>query len=149
MGKRTYFFVFLTIIVSISLLAFACSKKQDANKPVPPADSNTSSESDIPAPQEPPLPEGITTETPADSNKPELTKAEADNQTPPGLISAIAYSDRPCVLIGDQLLFEGDTIRGVKVIKISEGAVEFEKNGTRWTQQAGETPPSYWADPNS
>jgi type II secretory pathway component PulC len=89
------------------------------------------------------------TETEADSNEPELPKAEADNPTPPGLIIAIAYSDSPSVLIGKELLSEGDTIRGVKVVKINRDTVEFEKDGHRWTQQAGETPNSYWSDPNS
>ncbi len=148
MGKRTYFFGFLTITLLISLLAFACSKKQDADKPAQPPDSNTSSESNNLPPQEFPLTEGRITQPQADRETPELTKGEADNQAPPGLITAIAYSDRPSILIGDELLSEGDTIRGVKVVKINRAAVEFEKNGNRWTQEAGETPNSYWADPN-
>ncbi len=148
MGKRTSFIAFLTLIVSISLLAFACSKKQDANKPAQPADSNTSSESNSLPPQESPLPEGMKTETEADSNKPELTKGEADIQTPPGLIKAIAYRGRPSVLIGDNILYEGDTIQGVKVLKINRATVEFEKNGHRWTQEVGEFPSSYWSEPN-
>ncbi len=160
MSKRTSFVGFLTLTLSISLLALACSKKQDANEPPPPPDNNTSSESnspgtntssepECPAPQEPPSAGRITEQNVADSNKPELTKTEPDYQTPAGLILAIAYSNRPAVLIEDQLLSEGDTIRGVKVIKISEGIVEFEKDGQRWTQQAGETPPAHWSDPNS
>jgi hypothetical protein len=91
----------------------------------------------------------ITAQTEANSPEPELTKAEPASPATPGLILAIAYSDKPAVLIGDALLSEGDTIRGVKVIKINRETVEFEKNGSRWTQQAGETPPVYWADPNS
>ncbi len=149
MGKRTSFISFLTITLLISLLAFACGKKQDANKPAQPADSNTSSESNSLPSQVPPLPEGMKTETEADTNKPELTKGEADIQTPPGLIKAIAYRGRPSVLIGDSILYEGDTIQGVKVLKINRATVEFEKDGHRWTQEVGETPASYWADPNS
>jgi hypothetical protein len=149
MGKRTSFVGFLTLIVLISLLALACSKKQDADKPAQPPDSNTSSESDSLPPQESPLAGRITTQTEAGSNEPELTKGQVYNQAPPGLIIAIAYSDSPSVLIGKELLSEGDTIRGVKVVKINRDTVEFEKDGARWTQQAGETPASYWSDPNS
>ena len=168
MSKRTSFIGFLTLTILISLLALACSKKQDANKPAEPADSNTSSESKIPEQNEPnaqcdsntppesespdsqesPLAGRITEQIEADSNKPELTEVKADKETPFGLITAIAYSDRPCVLVGAELLYEGDTLRGVKVVKINEGTVEFEKDGERWTQGAGETPNSYWAEPN-
>jgi hypothetical protein len=159
MGKRTYCLGFLTITLLIALLALACSKKPDADMPPQPSDSNTASESDIaplpadtnissesnepnsPAPLELPSAGRITAPTEADREKPY-------NPPPPGLIMAIAYSDKSSVLIEDALLSEGDTLRGVKVIKISEGLVEFEKNGSRWIQRAGDPPPPYWSDPN-
>ncbi len=143
MSKRTSFVGFLTVAVLISFFVFACSKKDDAAEPAEPADSNTTAESESPASQEVPAAEGVTEPNEADSNKPELTQGGADSEAPAGLIMAIAYSDRPSVLIGKELLYEGDTIRGVKVVKINEGTVEFEKNGERWTQEAGETLKSY------
>jgi hypothetical protein len=151
MGKRTSFLGFLTVIVLISLLALACSKKQDTDTPPPTPDSTDTSEYNEPntlVQQQPPLVETITAQPEADSNQPELPEIETYNQAPAGLISAIAYSDRPSVLIGEELLSEGDTLRGVKVIKISEGLVEFEKNGSRWIQRAGDPPPAYWSEPN-
>jgi hypothetical protein len=152
MGKRMSFAGFLTITVLICLLVLACTKKQDENQPPQPPDNTTTSEPNepnSPAPQEPPFADRITGEIETDSNEPELTEGQIDIPAPPGLILAIAYSDKPAVLIGKELLSEGDTIQGVKVIKIDRDIVEFEKNGRRWTQQAGETPPAYWADPNS
>ena len=152
MGKRTSFVAFLAVIISISLLAFACSKKKDTSQPPPPPAANTSSESEnpalpaeadassesnIPVSQEPPAAGRIT------------EQIEPADIALPGLILAIAYSDKPAVLIGKDLLSEGDSIQGIKVIKINRETVEFEKNGHRWTQQAGETPASYWSDPNS
>ena len=42
---------------------------------------------------------------------------------------------RPSAIIGDQIVVEGQMLRGVKVIKITPEAVEFEKDGNRWSQQ--------------
>jgi hypothetical protein len=151
MSKRTSFIGFLTVTVLVSLLVFACSKKDDANK----ADSNAPAETRSPAAQEAPLAEKVQTQASqsepnaqGDSNKPELTKGMAEKETPFGVILAIAYSDKSSVLIGAELLHEGDTLRGVKIVKINEGTVEFEKNGKRWTQEAGETPNISWTEPN-
>ncbi len=80
--------------------------------------------------------------------KPEFTNDKADRETPPGFITGILYSDRPSVLIGSEILHEGDTVQGVKVVKVNKGEIEFEKNGNRWTQKAGETLRNYWIEPN-
>jgi type II secretory pathway component PulC len=55
------------------------------------------------------------------------------------LIKGIVYSEgSPSVLIGSQILSEGDTIDGVTVIRIGEDRVEFGRNGWRWTQVVNE-----------
>jgi len=52
------------------------------------------------------------------------------------IIKGILYTeDNPSVVIGDQIVHEGEEIRGVTVLKISKDSVEFEMNGRRWTQK--------------
>lgn len=62
-----------------------------------------------------------------------------------GVVGAIVYAeDNPSVIIDSRLLKEGQTIHGVKIIKIHEAAVEFEKDSRRWTQKTGETADKFW-----
>ena len=69
------------------------------------------------------------------------TKREATH----GVVSGIAYvKDNPSVIIDSKLLKEGQTIHGVKIIKIHEAEVEFEKDGHRWTQKTGEMVVKFW-----
>ncbi len=52
------------------------------------------------------------------------------------IVKGILYSeDNPSAVIGNSIVHEGETIRGVSVIKISQDSVEFEMNGKRWTQK--------------
>jgi len=52
------------------------------------------------------------------------------------IVKGILYSeDNPSAVIGNSIVHEGETIRGVSVIKISKDSVEFEMNGKRWTQK--------------
>jgi len=52
------------------------------------------------------------------------------------IVKGILYSeDNPSAVIGNQIVHEGETIRGVSVIKIRKDSVEFEMNGKRWTQK--------------
>ena len=52
------------------------------------------------------------------------------------IVKGILYSeDNPSAVIGNSIVHEGETIRGVSVIKISTDSVEFEMNGKRWTQK--------------
>lgn len=69
------------------------------------------------------------------------TKREATH----GVIGGIVYTkDNPSAIIDSKLLKEGQTIHGVKIIKIHEAAVEFEKDSRRWTQKTGETADKFW-----
>ncbi|MGB2866414.1 MAG: tetratricopeptide repeat protein, partial [Sedimentisphaerales bacterium] len=62
-----------------------------------------------------------------------------------GLIRGIVSSeDSFTALIDTQAVREGDTIYGVKVVKIYVDKVEFEKNGRQWIQGLNETPSLQW-----
>ncbi len=43
-------------------------------------------------------------------------------------------SDRPAALIGNQMIREGGSVSGARVVKINQDSVEFEMNGTTWRQ---------------
>jgi len=63
----------------------------------------------------------------------------------PGRITAIISSDNSFgAMVGTEFVREGDTIDGIKIVKISKDKVEFEKNGKRWTQGWEETPGPEW-----
>ncbi len=52
------------------------------------------------------------------------------------IVKGILYTeDNPSAVIGNSIVHEGETIRGVSIIKISKDSVEFEMNGKRWTQK--------------
>ena len=52
------------------------------------------------------------------------------------IVKGILYTeDNPSAVIGNSIVHQGETIRGVSVIKISQDSVEFEMNGKRWTQK--------------
>ena len=71
--------------------------------------------------------------------KPKAGKADR------GLITAILYgAENSSVVIDDEILYEGDTIYGVKIVKIHADEVELAKNSTTWTQQIDESPPAVW-----
>jgi hypothetical protein len=54
-------------------------------------------------------------------------------------VSGIAYSQNHAIaFINAKMISEGGVIDGITVFKIHEDAVEFEKNGKRWTQKVGE-----------
>jgi hypothetical protein len=62
-----------------------------------------------------------------------------------GLIRGIVRGqDGNTALIDDQAVREGDSIYGATVVKIYPDKVEFEKNGTRWTQGLNELPGRQW-----
>jgi hypothetical protein len=51
------------------------------------------------------------------------------------MIRDIVYSkDKPSAVIGSQIVYVGDKINGITIVKIDRDSVEFEKNGDRWEQ---------------
>jgi len=51
-------------------------------------------------------------------------------------IKGILYSEEnPSVIIGIEILHEGDKVSGATIVKIYKDSVEFEMNGKKWTQK--------------
>lgn len=52
-----------------------------------------------------------------------------------GVVTGIMYDpENPCAIIGGEVVHEGETIGGYRVIKIHRDRVELEKNGKRVTE---------------
>lgn len=63
----------------------------------------------------------------------------------PRVVTGITYAEEdPSAVVGYDIVHEGDTIRGVKVVKIYRDKVEFEKDDKRWTQEVREKPNRAW-----
>jgi hypothetical protein len=75
----------------------------------------------------------------------QLTQAVSESKEPVleeegrwGLLASILYSARvSSVVIDGEILHEGDTIHGVKVVGINEDTVELAKDDERWQQKVG------------
>ena len=58
-----------------------------------------------------------------------------------GVVTGILYSeDNPSAVVDKDIVRQGDSIHGVKVVKIHKEQVEFEKAGKRWVQKVKEEP---------
>ena len=52
------------------------------------------------------------------------------------VVKGIVYSeDKPAVVIGTEIVREGDKVLGATIVKINKNSVEFEMNGKKWTQR--------------
>ena len=49
------------------------------------------------------------------------------------LTGILYFESEPMAVIGSKVVRQGDTIHGIKVIKIYKDKVEFEKDDRRWT----------------
>jgi type II secretory pathway component PulC len=72
---------------------------------------------------------------PVNTVQPETTKTETAKIEKLSIKGILYSKDNPSVVIGNQIVHEGEKIRDVTVIKISKDSVEFEKNGRRWIQK--------------
>jgi len=66
---------------------------------------------------------------------------ETTNETKPVIIKVkdIVYSaDKPSAFIGSKIVYVGDKVDGVTIVRIDRDRVEFEKNGKRWVQKMRE-----------
>jgi len=62
-----------------------------------------------------------------------------------GTVTGILSSDgAPLTIINGKVLSEGQSINGVKVIKISRDSVEFENAGSHWSQKVNDPPSTNW-----
>lgn len=64
-----------------------------------------------------------------------------------GTVKGILYTViDSSVMVDNQVLREGDTIYGIKIVKIYPKKVEFEKSGKRWVQRVCEYPNPAWEE---
>lgn len=62
--------------------------------------------------------------------------AAAQEQTNELIVKGILHSeDNPAVVIGAEIMREGDEVLGATIVKINKDNVEFEKDGKRWMQK--------------
>ncbi len=52
------------------------------------------------------------------------------------LVRGIVWSDdNPAAIIGTEIVYQGQTVHDVTVVKITRDSVEFERDGKKWTQK--------------
>jgi hypothetical protein len=61
-----------------------------------------------------------------------------------GVVGGIIYSDKPVAFVDNTVLHPGESIHGVKVLAINKDNVEFEREGSTWTQKVGEKLEEKW-----
>lgn len=62
-----------------------------------------------------------------------------------GVIKGIVYGKKKqSVMIDEKIVNQGETIHGVKVVKIYRDSVEFEKDGKVWKQKVREKAKEFW-----
>lgn len=72
-------------------------------------------------------------------------KKETSESPEPGVVTGITYAEEdPSAIVGYDIVHEGDTIHGVKVVKIYRDKVVFEKDSERWTQGVQEKAHRTW-----
>ena len=69
----------------------------------------------------------------SDENKKEVWRLATSNRLQ---VTGIIYNaERPSAIICGKVVYEGDVIKGCKVVKINKEAVELEKKGKRLTRK--------------
>lgn len=75
-----------------------------------------------------------------------ISESATTATTTRGLITGIMCTEEhSSAVIDGEIVREGDTIHGVKVVKIYKDRVEFEKGSKRWAQHPQEQPTDVWA----
>jgi len=121
------------VLVAVLFFAFSGSPapKTAAANGTQPASAPTASGQQTAWTQPEPWPEEI---------RDPMSKEKAALQTQSGggpfHVKGIVFSQtRPSAIIGDQIVFIGDTINGATIIAIQKETVEFKKDDKQWTQQ--------------
>lgn len=78
-----------------------------------------------------------------------VSDIKAESKRPQvGLVTAICLDAKTQAImiegIEKDLIYEGQTVNNVKVVKLYSLGVEFEKNGRRWVQRIGQKPNLAW-----
>lgn len=82
-----------------------------------------------------------------DSLMANVNSAKKPRQQFLGVVVGIIFSEnKSSATVGDLIVHDGNTIHGVKVVKIYKDRIEFEKNGKSWTQQIGDSPNPAWQE---
>jgi len=69
----------------------------------------------------------------SDENKKEIWRLATSSRLQ---VTGIIYNaERPSAIIGGKVVYEGDVIKGCKVVKINKETVELEKKGRRITRK--------------
>lgn len=76
----------------------------------------------------------------AEQGRPERPDSEPAQQE--FVVSAIATGPRPLAMIGSEVVRQGQSIGDVRVVRILDESVEFERPGRSWSQKIGELPPN-------
>ncbi len=74
---------------------------------------------------------------PDESNTQNTEQNETTSEITTGtiIVRAVVYShDKPSAVIGSKIVYVGDKINGVTIVKINRDSIEFEKDGDRWEQ---------------
>ncbi len=68
-----------------------------------------------------------------------------------GTITGIVfYAGKGAALVLGDVIRQGDVVRGVTVVRITPDYVEFEKQGNKWKQGVGQSPPAgVWEKPQT
>ena len=62
-----------------------------------------------------------------------------------GVVTGIMYAEeRSSAVVDSEIVYEGDTIHGVRVVKIHSDKVEFQRKNKRWSQGVQEKPNRAW-----
>jgi hypothetical protein len=69
----------------------------------------------------------------SDENKKEIWRLAMSSRLQ---VTGIIYNaERPSAIIGGKVVYEGDVIKGCKVVKINKETVDLEKKGKRFTRK--------------
>ena len=65
-----------------------------------------------------------------------------------GVVTGILYVlEDSSAVVDNQVVRQGDSIYGVRIVSIEKFTVEFNKNGYRWKQRVRENPNPAWENP--
>lgn len=137
--KKTTILVGLLAVVFAGVLMVTLGglgrKKVDPVKADPaPTDSTANVQSQML--QQWRIPEPLPAEL-RDPMRPQAGPTEADPAAASGqmIVKGIVFSrNNSSAIVDGEIVRQGQTVNGAKVVAISKDAVEFEKDGRRWTQ---------------
>jgi hypothetical protein len=83
------------------------------------------------------LPDESNTQNP-EQNTEQNGATNAENQAQIMIKDIVFSHDKPSAVIGSRIVYVGDKINGMTIIKIDRDSVEFDKDGERWEQNVRE-----------